>query len=105
MNIDIIKKLCGDGAMRWTNHIFVRLLQRGISINDVECSLMNGEIIEQYPNDYPYQSCLVLGFTVNKQYLHVVCGLGDGVLWLITAYYPNADEWADDFRTRKETEQ
>jgi hypothetical protein len=105
MNIDSIKKLCRSGALRWTNHIFVRLLQRGISMDDVESCLESGEIIEQYPDDYPYPSCLVLGLTVNKKHLHIVCGVGDGELWLITAYYPDLNEWSDDFKARKESGQ
>ena len=101
----MIKGLCINGALRWTNHIFVRLLQRDISMDNVESSILTGEIIEQYPEDYPYPSCLILGLTVEKLYLHVVCGIGDGELWLITAYYPDPDEWTDDFKVRKEIEQ
>jgi hypothetical protein len=62
---------------------------------------VNGEIIEQYPNDYPFPSCLVLGLSVHKKCLHVVCGIGDAELWLITAYYPNIDKWEEGFRVRK----
>ena len=28
---------------------------------------MNGEIIEQYPDDYPYPSCLILGVSIKIQ--------------------------------------
>jgi hypothetical protein len=105
--IDIrnIRQLCVNEALRWTNHVLVRLGQRGISTDDVVCALQNGEIIEQYPTDYPYPSCLVLGFSINNQYLHVVCGMGIDELWLITAYYPNPDEWTPDFKARKENQQ
>ncbi|MCL2810105.1 MAG: DUF4258 domain-containing protein [Treponema sp.] len=43
-----------NSYLRWTNHILVRLLQRNIRIDDVKAALMNCEIIEQYPNDYPF---------------------------------------------------
>jgi hypothetical protein len=102
MDIEAIRKLCSGGTLRWTNHVFMRLIQRGISMDDVESSLMSGEIIEIYPGDYPYPSCLVLGVTADKQYLHVVCGMGDKELWMITAYYPDSGEWTNDFRARKE---
>ena len=88
--------------MRWTNHVLARLFQRGINTDDVVCALENGEIIEQYPSDYPYPSCLILGISYNNDYVHVVCGLGDDELWLITAYHPNYDEWSGDFKFRKE---
>ena len=102
MTTNDIIKLCTAHKLRWTNHILLRLLQRGIQLDDVESALLSGEIIEHYPQDYPYPSCLVLGLTSSKQYLHVVCGLGDDELWLITAYSPDNQEWTDDFKTRKE---
>lgn len=102
MDINIIKKLCENKKLRWTNHIFMRLVQRGISMDEVTEVLLNGEIIENYPDDYPYPSCLVFGMTSSKSPLHVVCGSNDDELWLITAYIPDTDVWADDLKTRKE---
>lgn len=102
MDIDIIRELCRNKKLRWTNHIFVRLVQRGISMDDVTEVLLNGEIIEDYPDDYPYPSCLVFGIVSAKTPLHVVCGSNGEELWLITAYIPNTDIWKDDFKTRKE---
>ena len=101
ISITEIRVLCGNGALRWTNHVLVRLVQRGISTDDVTCALKNGEIIEQYPTDYPYPSCLVLGIAIDGSYIHVVCGIGKNELWLITAYRPNPDEWTNDFKVRK----
>jgi hypothetical protein len=103
MNMDNIRELCRQKALRWTNHIMVRLIQRGIAIDDVESAVLSGEIIEQYPSDYPYPSCLIIGIDTGKQYLHVVCGIGVEELWLITAYYPSEDEWSSDFKVRKES--
>jgi len=100
-----IRKSCEDGALRWTNHALVRLLQRNISREDAIFALQNSEIIEDYPTDYPYPSCLVLGTTKASRHLHVVCGIGLGELWIITAYYPNPAEWSQDFRTRREQKQ
>jgi len=102
INIAKIKSLCDNGALRWTNHVLVRLIQRNISMNDVVCALYNGEIIELYPADYPHPSCLVLGYMLDNEFIHVVCGLGKEELWLITAYRPNPSEWTEDFKLRKE---
>lgn len=63
---------------------------------------MSGEIIEEYPEDYPYCSYLILGLSIKKQYLHVVCGIGNSRLWIITAYFPSIDKWEPDCKTRKE---
>ena len=69
-----IAKLVKNSSLRWTSHILERLFQRNIRIDDVKIALMNCEIIEQYPNDYPFPSCLVLGYTKAGRVLHVVCG-------------------------------
>ena len=102
ISITTIRKMCHSKSLRWTNHIIARLLQRGISIEDVENALLNGEIIEEYPDDYPYPSSLVLGMSKTGRHLHVVCGVSEIELWLITSYYPDIEEWECDFKTRKE---
>lgn len=64
-------------------------------------ALSNGEIIEEYPTDYPYPSCLILGLSIAGHSLHIVCGIGREELYLITAYYPDPTVWAADFKERK----
>lgn len=83
-------------------HCVVRLFQRNISQEDIENALLNGEIIEEYENDYPYPSCLVYGINLNNKVLHVVCGANETEFWIITAYYPDNIKWKDDLKTRKE---
>lgn len=102
LNINTIKQLIKEEKIRWTNHVLIRLLQRNITQNDIEVSLLNGEIIETYENDYPYPSCLVYGINLNNKVLHIVCGSNGKELWIITAYYPDNIEWEVDLKTRKE---
>lgn len=104
MNIEIIKNLCQQNKLQWTNHILVRLLQRNIKISDVKEAILSGKIIEEYPDDYPHPSCLILGIALNKQKLHVVCGVDKDLLWLITAYKPSATEWDSTFTIRRRTQ-
>ena len=101
-NLEVAKKLCEQNKLRWTAHIMMKILQRGISVDDVKEAISTGEIIEEYPNDYPYPSCLLVGKNFNGQFLHVVFGFGENELWLITAYKPSAEKWEVDFKTRKE---
>ena len=103
LNIDIIKELVKNKKIRWTNHVMIRLLQRNISQNNVKNALLNGEIIEEYEDSYPYPSCLVYGITIGKKVLHVVCGYDENELWIITAYYPDNKEWNKDLKMRKES--
>lgn len=102
ITIDTIKQMVKYGKIRQTNHVVVRLFQRNITQGDIENVLLNGEIIEEYENDYPYSSCLVYGINLNNEVLHVVCGLNEIELWIITAYYPDNIKWENDLKTRKE---
>ena len=95
-----IRNHCAKKAFRYTQHFMQRIIQRRITIEDVETALANGKIIEDYPDDYPYPSCLVLGYTINNKPLHVVCGITPDELFLITAYRPDASIWSADFTTR-----
>lgn len=101
LNIDTIKEMAKKRKLRWTNHVMIRLLQRNIMQRDVENVLSNGEIIEEYENDYPFPSCLVYGMNLNQEILHVVCGTDGIELWIITAYYPDNIEWEKDLKTRR----
>ena len=102
LNINSIKQMVKNGKIRWTNHVIARLFQRNITQADVEKAILDGEIIEEYENDYPYPSCLVYGINLNNKVIHIVCGLSEIELWIITAYYPDNIEWEDDLKTRKE---
>lgn len=97
-----LRKLCTPQNIRITLHAAKRLEQRGIFLSDVIACIMNGEIIEQYPDDYPYPSCLILGFSLGNKFLHAVIGHHETELFLITAYFPSCDKWENDFKTRKE---
>lgn len=50
----------------------IRIQERCISRKDVVNCLQNGEIIEDYPTDFPHPSCLVFGNTLDNKIIHVV---------------------------------
>ncbi|MBD5081152.1 MAG: DUF4258 domain-containing protein [Ruminococcaceae bacterium] len=84
-----------------TKHARKRLSERGIKFDDIFNVILKGEIIEKYPNDYPFPSCLKLGLSIHNVPLHICIGLGDNKIWIITGYYPSSDEWESDLKTRK----
>ena len=100
IDINNIQNMVKLGKIRWTNHAIVRLFQRNISQECIEDILLSGEIIEEYQNDYPYPSCLVYGICPNNKVIHVVCGLRNEELLIITAYYPDNIKWKNDLKTR-----
>ena len=102
MTIEQIRALCTDDQIELSGHMLLRMTQRHISYIEIKEVIMRGEIIEDYPDDYPYPSCLIFGYTVKNRVIHTVVGVGDSKLWLITAYEPDPKQWSTDFRFRKE---
>ena len=101
LNIDTIKEYIASKKVDWTKHCLNRLNQRNISISEVKYAINNGKIIEYYEDDYPYPSCLILGCNINKQIIHIVCGISQDLVHMITAYYPNNEKWEEDMKTRR----
>ena len=88
---------------RLTRHVTIVRLERGITIAVLEQALLTGEIVEQYPDDQPYPSCLVLGWLTSGDPLHVVCSRGnlEPALRIVTLYEPEDALWESDYKTRK----
>ncbi len=74
MDLKIYQTLCADSKIIWTKHCLERMQERDISRADVKNGITTGEIIEDYPDDYPNPSCLIFGYTVNNRILHIVAG-------------------------------
>lgn len=101
MNIEDLRKLCNDENIQMTAHVLKRCRERKITLDKIISCIMNGEIIEYYPDDFPFPSSLVLECNLNSP-IHVVAGIGNNKLWIITAYHPDLNHWNNDYKTRKE---
>jgi hypothetical protein len=102
MNIEKIQQLVSASKIKWSTHCLERMQERDICIADIERCILSGEIIEEYPDDFPHPSCLIFGYTINEKVLHVVAGTDESVLYVITAYYPNTIKFMEDLKTRRE---
>ena len=103
MDIKHLQRLynASDSNIKWAKHCLERMQERDISINDVESCLQTGEIIEDYPDDFPHPSCLIFGHTKENKILHIVVGSDSSNLFFITAYFPNTDKFEKDLKTRR----
>lgn len=102
IKIEFLQNACVNGHVLWSVHVLVRIQERGIYRKDAVNAILTGEIIEQYPEDKPYPSCLILGESTRGEPLHVVAALSESNATMITAYYPTPDKFFEDNRTRKE---
>lgn len=79
-----------------------QMFERTVSVDDVRGVLAQGETIEDYPNDTPYPSRLVLGFAGTCP-LHVMAAdnaAGNETI-IVTVYKPDLLHWQTDWKTRK----
>ena len=69
---------------------------------EVDEAIINGKIIENYPDDEPYPSCLVYGKTAKNRALHIVCAYSkdDNLTIIITAYRPDPEKWINNERRK-----
>ena len=74
---------------------------RMISTSEVRRAILDGEIIEDYPDDVRGHSCLILGRGDADRAIHIVCSPKNEYLVVITAYIPSEEQWLDDSRTRR----
>ena len=63
MDIHKIQTLFQNRSVKWSTHCLERMQERDILRDDVISCVLRGEIIEDYPNDFPYPSCLIFGYT------------------------------------------
>ena len=102
LSIELLQKLCSNGAVVWTTHALRRLQERNLYREDIFNAISTGKIIEQYPASYPYPACLILGLSLNNEYIHIVAGCSGDIVSIITAYFPTSDKFRNDLETRKE---
>jgi hypothetical protein len=86
----------------YRQHAIQRMFERDISDSDVKAAVKNGTTVEDYPNDTPYPSRLILGFAGSNP-LHVVYADNhdSNERIIITVYEPNLNLWDTDLKTRR----
>jgi hypothetical protein len=101
-SIDEFKKLNMPDRVAITIHAKKRMEEREVRVDDILNCIDSGEIIEQYEDDTPIPSCLILGKDMKNAGLHIVVSKDEEYIYLITAYYPDDARWEADLKTRKE---
>jgi len=77
------------------------MFERKISADEVRYVLETGEAIEEYPDDTPYPSRLIMGWYKGRP-IHVVAANNslDKEIIIITVYEPDPSEWDPECRER-----
>jgi hypothetical protein len=77
------------------------MAQRGFEPEDIRSTIVNGTIIEEYPEDVPYPSFLVMLWQGQRP-VHLVAANNnaDGETIIITVYEPDPQKWNSGFTRR-----
>ena len=104
IDLNTLRKYFDEDKVFITEHAAERFRQRGIKIGDIKCAVESGEIIEQYPDDFPFPSCLVFGKDRQNNFIHICMSDEGSMSRIITAYHPDKNIWSADLKTRKEND-
>jgi len=99
VDLDAIRRLVLDGKYFFYTHALTEAKKDGIIPEDIIYAILNGEVIEEYPDR---QRILILAMLPHRIPLHVVCDYSQvNVVLIPTVYIPDDRLWID-FRVRGE---
>jgi hypothetical protein len=78
----------------YTSHADIERKADDLTLKQVETALLNGRILEQYPDTGRGESCLILGYADNLP-IHIVCGWRGDQVAIITVYIPGPPKFTD----------
>ena len=97
-----MKGLPRTDRIRVTDHADEEAHDDRLSFKQIVASMSTGEIIEQYPDDKPYPSCLIFSRVSENEPIHSVWAYNQKTQSsvLITVYRPDPKIWIDG-KTRR----
>ena len=100
-----MKKDVTRSAQQWILFLPHAILQmsrpdRMITPVEVENTVLDGLVIEEFVDDPRGESCLMM-HKLNDRCIHVVCAPKLDFLAIITAYIPEEELWENDYKTGK----
>jgi len=94
MDIEAIKAKVRANQYVYTFHADIERKADGLLFAQVEQALLNGVLLETYPDTGRGESCLIVGL-VNGLAVHIVCGWRGEHVAIITVYIPKPPHFVD----------
>ena len=95
IDINDVMEAIRTNRVRISDHADEEAEADQLSFDEIFFSVLYGEIIEDYPTDTPYPSCLIYGQTFSGDPIHSVWAYNTQNQWavLITVYRPDPNRW------------
>lgn len=102
MDISEIIDAINAKRIRITDHADEEAQADNLKYEEIYFTALHGEIIENYPEDKPYPSCLIFGEISSGDPIHSVWAYNEESKWtvLIAVYRPDPSLWID-YKIRK----
>ena len=103
MDIRLIIQAIESDRIRISDHADDEAQEDELILEEIFHSVSHGEIIEDYPTDKSYPSCLIYGNNVQQKPIHSVWAYNAQTQWavLITVYRPDPNRWINWRERRK----
>jgi len=90
---EIHQKILGN-QYEFSEQALNQSILRKISVAEIKQAILQGNIIEDYPNDKYGASCLIFALTQQQRPLHIHCSYPTrSLIKIITVYQPNPNLW------------
>lgn len=100
--IEQLRTKIASNRFEFSKHALDQSILRKITIQELHEAILDGEVIEDYPEDKYGPSCLVFGRTKSDRPLHVQCSHPSReIIKIITLYQPDPEQWID-YKVRRE---
>jgi len=94
MDINDIKAKVRMDLYVYSQHAEIERKADDLTFAQIEYALLQGDVLEQYPDTGRGESCLIVGLT-NDVPIHIVCGWRGERLAIITVYVPKPPKFVD----------
>lgn len=100
--IEQLRTKIASNRFEFSKHALDQSILRKITIQELHEAILDGEVIEDYPEDKYGPSCLVFGRTKSDRPLHVQRSHPSReIIKIITLYQPDPEQWID-YKVRRE---
>jgi hypothetical protein len=103
MNIEEIRTRVRANEYVYTQHADIERRADELTFSQIEKALLNGQILEQYPDTGRGESCLVVG-SAEEVPIHAVCGWRGEKVAVITVYIPRPPRFVDPWTRGEKTD-
>ena len=93
MALEQLHRQAAAGNVRLTQHAHREMVEEEITLDELLGAIVNGQVLESYPEHRRGACCLINGTTEEGRPIHIVCTTALPVLIIITAYEPKMPRW------------